>query len=180
VKVRCETLVDATGRRHDQTLTLGKTYAVHTLSFGHDAEVRVLTDIGGYALGMYPMEMFTVVDGSIPVGWALGIGSGGNIAIAPAAWVRTLVEVGYIEDGVEGLSAGDIKAEIDRAEQGLNDALTADEIGTLANSLNEVLGGPDAIEDWEFETRIGVERSRARSLLRRLHKLAHVTLPDAD
>jgi hypothetical protein len=46
--------------------------------------------------------------------------------------------------------------------------LTPQELITVANALNEVLHGPDAIEEWEFETRMGVPRADAEDLLRRL------------
>ena len=49
--------------------------------------------------------------------------------------------------------------------------LSHDEVITLNNALNEILNGPDAIEDWEFQTRVGVSRDDARSLLRDLHQL---------
>jgi hypothetical protein len=35
----------------------------------------------------------------------------------------------------------------------------------LNNALNEVLHGPDAIEEWEFATRMGVTREGAKALL---------------
>lgn len=38
------------------------------------------------------------------------------------------------------------------------------ELALLANALNEVCNGVD-IEDFEFSTRLGVERSEARELL---------------
>jgi hypothetical protein len=50
--------------------------------------------------------------------------------------------------------------------------LTSEEIVALSNALNEVLHGPDAIEDWEFATRMGVSRQEALRLLRRLVDLA--------
>ena len=43
--------------------------------------------------------------------------------------------------------------------------LTRDELGTISNALNEVCHGPEAIEDWESSTRMGVERSEAQRLL---------------
>jgi hypothetical protein len=49
--------------------------------------------------------------------------------------------------------------------------LSHDEIGTLNNALNEILNGPDAIDEWEFHTRVGVTPDEARSLLRALHRL---------
>jgi hypothetical protein len=43
--------------------------------------------------------------------------------------------------------------------------LTQDELVALNNALNEVCNGPDAIEDWEFSTRLAVERTEAEDLL---------------
>jgi len=44
--------------------------------------------------------------------------------------------------------------------------LQRDELLAVNNALNEVLNGPDSIEAWEFHTRMGVEPSEARSLLK--------------
>ena len=38
----------------------------------------------------------------------------------------------------------------------------------LNNALNEILNGPGAIEAWEFQTRTGVQRSKALELLERI------------
>ncbi|GAA4975553.1 hypothetical protein GCM10023225_15830 [Kineococcus glutinatus] len=38
----------------------------------------------------------------------------------------------------------------------------------LHNALNEVLHGPDAIEEWEFQIRLGLDRDEAVLLLARL------------
>jgi hypothetical protein len=46
--------------------------------------------------------------------------------------------------------------------------LTKKELMTLTNALNEVINGPDAIESWEFATRMGVEPSEAEQLLIKL------------
>jgi hypothetical protein len=46
--------------------------------------------------------------------------------------------------------------------------LSHDELVTLSNALNEVLHGPDAIEEWEFQTRTGATREDAKRLLARL------------
>jgi hypothetical protein len=43
--------------------------------------------------------------------------------------------------------------------------LQRDELVAVNNALNEVLNGPDSIEDWEFHTRMGVEPDEARALL---------------
>ena len=45
--------------------------------------------------------------------------------------------------------------------------LGEDELGLLANALNEVCNGVE-IEDFEFATRLGVERPEARALLRQV------------
>ena len=43
--------------------------------------------------------------------------------------------------------------------------LTDDDALALNNALNEVLHGPDAIEDSEFSTRMGITREEAKMLL---------------
>ena len=47
---------------------------------------------------------------------------------------------------------------------------SSDELRALNNALNEVLHGPDAIEEWEFGTRMGVTREEASQLLDRINK----------
>lgn len=47
-----------------------------------------------------------------------------------------------------------------------------DELGTLANALNEILRGPYAIEDWEFQTRFGSGREEATGLLSAISALS--------
>ena len=42
--------------------------------------------------------------------------------------------------------------------------LTGAELLVAANALNEVLHGPEAVEDWEFHPRLGVERDEGRRL----------------
>jgi hypothetical protein len=44
--------------------------------------------------------------------------------------------------------------------------LQRDELLAVNNALNEVLNGPDAIEDSEFHTRMGLEPAEARALLK--------------
>jgi hypothetical protein len=39
--------------------------------------------------------------------------------------------------------------------------LTRDELMAAANALNEVLNGPEAIEEWEFHPRMGLDRDEA-------------------
>ena len=38
----------------------------------------------------------------------------------------------------------------------------------MNNALNEICNGPDAIEEWEFSTRMGVERGEVLSLLEKI------------
>lgn len=55
-------------------------------------------------------------------------------------------------------------------DQGNGESVTVrlqrDEVLAVNNALNEVLNGPDSIEDWEFHTRMGVEPAEARALLK--------------
>lgn len=46
--------------------------------------------------------------------------------------------------------------------------LTFDELLLFSNALNEILNGPGAIDDREFQTRTGVEREAALALLKRV------------
>ena len=47
-------------------------------------------------------------------------------------------------------------------------ALSQDDLVLLKNALNEVLNGPEAIPDWEFQTRLGVDCAGAAELLSRI------------
>ncbi len=49
--------------------------------------------------------------------------------------------------------------------------LTKQELITLTNALNEVINGPEAIEAWEFSTRMGVETAEAERLLVKINAL---------
>ena len=42
--------------------------------------------------------------------------------------------------------------------------LSTGEVGVLQNALHEILNGPEAIEEWEFQTRVGVSREEANVL----------------
>lgn len=44
-----------------------------------------------------------------------------------------------------------------------------DELLWINNALAEVLGGPEAIEEWEFHTRIGADRDAVRSLQQKVN-----------
>ncbi|WP_040159116.1 hypothetical protein [Nigerium massiliense] len=58
---------------------------------------------------------------------------------------------------------------------------TRDELVWINSALNEVLNGPEAIEDWEFHTRMGGDRDEVEALLRRVHdELDSLKLADAE
>jgi len=50
-------------------------------------------------------------------------------------------------------------------------ALSDDDLLLLNNALNEVLNGPGAIDEWEFQLRLGVGRKHAVDLLARLGRV---------
>jgi hypothetical protein len=56
---------------------------------------------------------------------------------------------------------------VDRTSATVDLRLNRDELGLLGNALNEVCNGVE-IADFEFQTRLGVERSEAQALLRRV------------
>lgn len=45
------------------------------------------------------------------------------------------------------------------------------ELVAINNALNEVCHGPEAIPETEFQTRMGVERTSAQQILRRISAL---------
>jgi hypothetical protein len=47
--------------------------------------------------------------------------------------------------------------------------LTTRELTILSNAVNEVCNRPEAIEEWEFGTRIGASRQKAEDLLAALN-----------
>jgi hypothetical protein len=47
-------------------------------------------------------------------------------------------------------------------------SLDEDDLVLLSNALNEILNGPDAIDEWEFQTRTGIETGRARQALQKI------------
>jgi hypothetical protein len=47
-------------------------------------------------------------------------------------------------------------------------ALSREDLRVLHQGLNEVLHGPEAIEEWEFETRMGTSRTAAIDLMNRV------------
>ena len=50
--------------------------------------------------------------------------------------------------------------------------LTREDLAILANAVNEICNGPEAIEEREFRTRIGVSRQEAVALLDALYGLS--------
>lgn len=50
----------------------------------------------------------------------------------------------------------------------MNIEVTADDILAINNALNEVCHGPEAIPDWEFQLRVGVDRESAKVTLSRI------------
>jgi hypothetical protein len=55
-------------------------------------------------------------------------------------------------------------------QKGTQLRLTNEELVLLNNALNEVCNGI-AIEEWEFQTRLGASLNEARDLLQRFHAL---------
>ncbi len=47
-------------------------------------------------------------------------------------------------------------------------SLSKDELVLFNNAVNEVLNGPDAIDDMEFRTRLGVDRLFAKETLAKI------------
>lgn len=48
--------------------------------------------------------------------------------------------------------------------------ISRDQLALLANCMNEAM---EAVEDWEFSTRLGVDKSVARALARDLGEALH-------
>ena len=49
--------------------------------------------------------------------------------------------------------------------------LSREDLRVLHQALNEVLHGPEAIERWEFDTRMGTTREEALALLHRVEDI---------
>lgn len=58
--------------------------------------------------------------------------------------------------------------DVEVAEDELVIATTRDELGVLAGAINEAI---EAVDDWEFQTRLGVTADEARALRSRLGEL---------
>lgn len=57
---------------------------------------------------------------------------------------------------------------VEQPDQSSRVELTGEEVRVLRQALNEVLHGPEAIEAWEFEARMGTSPDAARRLMHRL------------
>ena len=53
----------------------------------------------------------------------------------------------------------------------LASSFTQDDILLISNALNEILNGPDAIDELEFQTRLGVDRDVAADLHDRVKRV---------
>ena len=60
---------------------------------------------------------------------------------------------------------------IRRSDDATTVELTNVERLIVSNALNEICNGAEAIEDWEFATRIGASRQEAEALLDALNEL---------
>jgi hypothetical protein len=60
---------------------------------------------------------------------------------------------------------------IDSHGDTLDVQISQTDLTTLANALNEVIGGAQPIEEWEFQTLIGVTRDEAKAVLTSLSRL---------
>ncbi len=50
--------------------------------------------------------------------------------------------------------------------------LTKNELAIVSNAINDICHGPEAIEEWEFSTRVGASRTEAQALLQCLRELS--------
>ncbi len=55
--------------------------------------------------------------------------------------------------------------------------LRKNDLITINNALNEILHGPDSIEEWEFQTRVGITKEEARKTLLKIKKLLDIDNP---
>ena len=60
---------------------------------------------------------------------------------------------------------------IDANGETLDVQVSREELTTLGNALNEVIGGARPIEEWDFQTLIGVSRDEAKVVLGSLSRL---------
>lgn len=60
---------------------------------------------------------------------------------------------------------------VERREEAVVIELTKAELLIVSSAINEISHRPDAIDDWEFHTRIGGSRAEAQALLAVLSQL---------
>ena len=106
--------------------------------------------------------------------WCLGVLT--ETARARSRWLGLVIEHAWA--CTDCLEAGRYRQPPDGWEGPADGWLARDEyvlgeedLAAIANALNEVLHGPDAVEDWEFQTRLGVSRAAALQTLRRLRPI---------
>jgi len=84
----------------------------------------------------------------------------------PSALKRMSTTSSRPQEGLARRLANLPKMRVVRSDvQAVTVELTRGDLLTINNALNKVCHGPDSIDDWEFYTRIGVERHEAKSLL---------------
>jgi hypothetical protein len=91
MKVKCVRLVDAKGAPVGVSpwLTLGKVYAVLSLSFSREQgmQLRLIGDEGN-GVAIFKMEEFEIVNGTIPPTWITFPGPKDTIQFAPEPWTE--------------------------------------------------------------------------------------------
>jgi hypothetical protein len=89
MKVRCVRLLDKSGREQTSSawLTVGRVYVVLSLYVASDGNsVQIMGDQGP-GPGIYRLDQFELVDGSIPAIWvASKMPRGNGLSLEPAAW----------------------------------------------------------------------------------------------
>jgi hypothetical protein len=51
------------------------------------------------------------------------------------------------------------------------DNFSKEELIVINNAINEILNGPNSIEDWEFHSRIGATKEKTKKILQKVSKL---------
>ncbi|HET9851990.1 MAG TPA: hypothetical protein VFP56_05730 [Candidatus Limnocylindrales bacterium] len=88
--------MDLRGNSQSALLTLGREYVVYMIeaSRTYGVQIRVLTDVGNNAIGLYPIEMFEIVGGNVPDHWMARVDRTGVLGLGPESWLRD----GFWED----------------------------------------------------------------------------------
>lgn len=139
---------------------------------GAPSHLRIVDDSGEPSL--WPMAMFTVIDGQLPPEWEAH-GRAGALVIEPREFLSDDYWERYWDGGKEErrLFHEFVESAIATRERGEVDiAATRDELVLLASSLNEAL---EAVEGWEFDTRLGGSPDEARALRSKIKNLLRET-----